>query len=103
MKGEQLKHPGKDLTRAAYFHFIFPFIVDAAITYGTVDKPAKIAGIKFPGRALKFLIAITFSGFPAGLAFIRFAVFSGKQKIDLPLHGGWNCAPSLLIAVDSFQ
>ena len=77
--------------------------MNAAVANRTVDKPAKVAAFKFPGRALFLLFGRTFFYSPAWFAAFPFAVNPGYQKIYLPLHSGRDCTPALFIAVDGLQ
>ena len=53
--GGHLKSTFENITGPADFHFFVPGAVNFTVTYGAIDKPAKISTLKFPGRALLFL------------------------------------------------
>ena len=103
IKGGRLKDPRKYLTGAANFHFVIPIFVNAAFANRTIDKPAKVSTLKFPGRTLFFLFGSTVFYSPAWFAAFAAVIDAGYQKIHLALDRRWYGAPALLIAVDCFQ
>jgi hypothetical protein len=52
-----LQKRAKNLTASADLHFFLPVLLDHAVTDGSIDKPAKVTGPKFPGRAAMFLFS----------------------------------------------
>ena len=88
----------------AKLDFFRPVDVCAAAADGAVDKPAKAAGIEFPGRTVQLENLRTFQDVPAGLGAGRRVVsFQIKQKKHLPLGMGRDAAPSLFIAAHRFD
>ena len=77
--------------------------MNVAVANRTVDKPAKVTTLKFPGRAPFLLFGSTVFYSPAWFAAFPSAVNPGYQKIHLPLHSGRDCTPALFIAVDGLQ
>ncbi len=70
----RLKNARKYLTGAANFHLVFPVFVNLTFANRTIDKPAKVSALKFPGRTLFLLFGRTvfyspawFSVFPAAI------------------------------------
>ena len=71
----RLKGAFEHVTGTADFHFVVPVFVNVAIANRTVDKPAEVAALKFPGRTPLFLIGRTVFQFPARFAAIRTIAF----------------------------
>jgi len=61
-----LKDGFHNFTRPAKLHFLFPVFMNITVANGATDKPAKIAGLKFPCRTLAFLLTRTRFYIPAG-------------------------------------
>ena len=99
----RLKQVRKYFTRTANLHLLFPVLAYRALTNGSVDKPAEISGLKFPGRTLFPLVARTFFYNPARL--FEFIVFPhpGDQEKHLPLHIGRHRPPALFVAANSLN
>jgi len=99
----RLKQVRKYFTSPANLHLLFPVLAYSALTNGSVDKPAEISGLKFPGRTLFPSVARTFFYNPARL--FEFIVFPhpGDQEKHLPLHVGRHRSPALFVAVDSLN
>ena len=84
----------------ADLHFIFQVLVCRTFALGTVEKPAEVAGLKFPGWAVFFVFA--FFVVPAVFPFGRFPLaLIDQQEIDLSLNMERYGSPPLLIALDS--
>ena len=99
----RLKQVRKYFTRPANFHLLFPVLAYRALTNGSVDKPAEISGLKFPGRTSFPLVARTFFYNPARLFEFIFLPHHGDQKKHLSLHIGRHRSPPLFVAVDSLN
>lgn len=87
----------------ASLHFFFPRFMNMAIADGPADKPAKIAGLEFPGRALFFLLGRTCFSIPARPPFTDVFLQSGNQKENLSFHMGRYGSPPLFIAVNGLD
>ncbi len=100
MAGLILKKVGKYFTRPANLHFFLPISLCTSLTDSSVYKPAKISGLKFPGRTFFLLLGGTFFYYPA--RFVAFTIFihPGDKEVHLPLHIGWYGSPCLFVAVD---
>ena len=72
----KLKEAGENFAGAADFHFVLPVLVNGALTNGAVDKPAKIAAFKLPGRTLLFSDRRAFFYPPARFAAVGTDVFA---------------------------
>ncbi len=99
----RLKQVRKYFTRQANLHLFFPVLAYRAFTNGSVDKPAEIAGLKFPGWTLFPLVARAFFYNPARLFEFIVLPHHGDQKKHLPLHIGRHRSPALFVAVDSLN
>ena len=97
-----LEHGYKHLTGATYLHLFFPVFLYRSFTNGSVNKPAKIAGRKFPGRAALLLFRRTLFDHPASLCALVFSRRPGYQKINLTLDMHRHRSPALLITVNGF-
>jgi hypothetical protein len=96
----RLKQVRKYFTSPANLHLLFPVLAYRALTNGSVDKPADISGLKFPGRTLFPLVARTFFYNPARLFEFIVLPHPGNQEKPLPLHVGRHRSPALFVAVD---
>ena len=99
----RLKQVRKYFTSPANLHLLFPVLAYRALTNGSVDKPAEISGLKFPGRTLFPLVARTFFYNPARLFEFIVLPHPGDQEKHLPLHVGRHRSPALFVAVDSLN
>jgi hypothetical protein len=97
------KNVVENLTGAADLHLLFPILLNAAVTDGTIDKPAKISAFKLPGRAFFLLLGSTFFYSPAWFFGVRVGGYPGNQEKHLSFHGRRNGTPTLFIAVNGFQ
>ena len=96
----RLKQVRKYFTRTANLHLLFPVLAYRALTNGSVDKPAEISGLKFPGRTLFPLVARTFFYNPARLFEFIVLPHPGDQEKHLPLRRRRNGPPPLFITVN---
>lgn len=83
-------------------HFFLPVFCGGAFAAGSTHKPAKVASLKFPGRAFFFTGA--FFQHPAILPFAA-CCFSliHRKKTKLPLYMNGNGAPPLLITLHRLE
>jgi hypothetical protein len=101
-RGAELLQKGlQNFTGTAFLHLFFQRATIRAITASTADKPAQVAALEFPGRALIFQVAILF--FPAGNGCLVFSFMVAKKKKDLPFYVTRNISPTLFVAVHSLQ
>jgi len=96
----RLKQIRKYFTRPANLHLFFPVLAHRALTNGSVDKPAEISGLKFPGRTLFPLVTRTFFYNPAGLFEFIVLPYHGDQEKHLPLRRRRNRPPALFVALN---
>jgi hypothetical protein len=92
----------KNLTRPTTLHFLFPVLANITTAIGSVNKPAELTCLKFPGRALFLGLWGTLFYNPARLSVFLISLYSGKQEKHLPLHMWGYISPTLLVAVNSF-
>jgi hypothetical protein len=78
-------------------------LLDPAIAYRTVNKPAKFAGLELPGRTHFSSLHRAIFHDPARFFAFEFSLKSGDQKKHLPFHVGRYRAPPLLVAVHSLK
>jgi len=74
-----------------------------ALTVGSVDKPAEISGLKFPGWACFSLVKRTILNNPAWFFELIVLAFPGDKEKHLPLNIGRHRSPALFVAVDSLK
>jgi hypothetical protein len=91
----------KNIALLAHFKFVMFTGILGAIAESSAKKPAKVATLKLPGRALLFQIAL-FS-VPAWGEDIVSAPLIDQQEIQLSLNMRWNRSPPLFITVNGFQ
>lgn len=93
----------KNLTLPAYFHFLLPTLLNLPMADCAANAPAKLSGLKFPGRTI-------FPGFfpalqqhPARLDFLMSILFQceKKQKLTFYMHG--NVPPPLFETLDGLD
>ena len=89
----------KNVTRPAYLHLFIPIFINSAVTNSSANKPTKFSGIKFPSRALFFLLWRAFFYGPAGLEFFGAPFHIGDQEQHLSLSMGRYESPVLFVAV----
>ena len=92
---------GEYFTRFANLHLLFPTLLYSPFANGSVYKPAKISGFKFPGGAPFLLVGGAFLDHPARFAVLTIPIRQRYQEIHLPFHSGWYGSPGLFVAVDS--
>lgn len=78
-----------------------PVLFYVAVADCTVDEPAEMSGIEFPGRTglLNFFGAL--ANVPADI--LTRVIFLGKQEEELTLHMNGNITPPLFIAAHCFK
>jgi len=91
------------LAGSTTLHFLAPIFVNASFANSTIDKPAKVTGIEFPGRTMGTPLRSTTHYFPAWLLPSGLSPQTRDKKIHLPLNMVWNGAPSLLVAVNGLD
>lgn len=86
----------------AYFYFLLPVRLGLSMADCAVDKPAEMAELEFPRRAI-------FAGFqgavphlPAGLALCIIFLLQSQKKQKLALDVGRDFPPSLFKALNCF-
>ncbi len=99
----RLKQVRKYFTSPANLHLLFPVLAYRALTNGSVDKPAEISGLKFPGRTLFPSVARTFFYNPARLFEFIVLPHPGDQEKHLPLHVGRHRSPALFVALNRLK
>jgi hypothetical protein len=77
--------------------------VNAAVTDGAIDKPAKISAFKLPGWTLFLLFGSTFFYSPAWFVGVWVAGYPRNHEKHLSFHRRRNGTPTLFIAVNGFQ
>jgi len=102
-RGGQLKNSGEHLAGAADLHLVLPILVNAAVANRTIDKPAQVPALEFPGGTLLFLSGRTAFYAPTRLAGSAVVIDPRHQKIHLALHSRRYGAPALFIAVNCLQ
>ena len=78
-----------------------PVFLGLLVADRTVDKPAEVAGVEFPGGAVFFLFWRTSDDVPTVLVFEPY--FFGEEKEKLSFHMRGDCPPPLFIAADSLK
>jgi len=78
----------KQLAIPAYLHLFNQIPLYSSFTDGSVDKPAQMAGLKFPRRTPFLEFGGTPFYSPARLMPFIGPLFHREQKKDLPLHIG---------------
>jgi hypothetical protein len=92
---------GKYFAGFANLHLLLPTLLYFPFADGSLNKPAKISGFKFPGRAPLLLVGGTFPDHPARFTVPAIFIHQRDQKIHLPFHSGRYGSPGLLVAVNS--
>jgi hypothetical protein len=67
----------KNLTRPTTLHFLCPVLASITAANGSVNKPAELTCLKFPGRALFLGLRGTFFYNPARLSAFLISLHSG--------------------------
>jgi len=92
----------KHLAIPTYPHLFNPIPLYGSLTDGSVDKPAQMAGLKFPRRTPFLPFEGTPFYSPARLMPFIGPLFHREQKKDLPLRMGGHRSPSLLVTMHGF-
>jgi hypothetical protein len=94
-----LQVSGKDRTSPASLHFSAPAFLNLPPAVGTADKPAKMSGLKLPGRTVFPPGGRASLNLPARAGSFAAARFHGRQEKNLPFDVCGDLAPSLLEAL----
>jgi hypothetical protein len=96
-----IQHVGKYLTGFANLHLFLPTPLYSPCANGSVNKPAKISGFKFPGWTPFLLVGRAFLDHPAWFAAFAILTHQRNKEIHLSFNRGRYGSPDLLVAVDS--
>ena len=94
-----LEHPAPP----AYVHFTAPAASRIPLAEGSIDKPAKMTRIEFPGGAAPASLRGAVPDIPAGLDPFRLSLMKREQKKHLPLDMHGNLTPPLFEALDRLE
>ncbi len=97
------KHLSEDLALPAYFHLRLPPLSYLALTDRPTNKPAKMAGVKFPCRTVSPGLHRTLPDHPTATLLVMRKVLKDQQKKDLALNVDGNIPPSLLKTLNGFE
>jgi len=93
----------KDLALSADFDLLFPVLLNSTLANGAVNKPAQVAHLELPCRALGPQFKGTIFLDPAGLLIFRASIDPGEYEIDLPLRMNRDGPPSLLVTMNGLD
>jgi hypothetical protein len=96
MRGEYLAFP-------AYFHFFGPAFLSFSLAYRTVDEPAEMSHMKFPGWTGLPGLGRAAANIPAGTDLLTTPSSQGLQKEQLALHVDRHFPPTLLKALHGLK
>jgi hypothetical protein len=94
---------GKNLTFPAYRHFFAPAFLNLPMTYRTVDKPAEVPHIEFPGGTGLAGWKRTAPNIPAEMGFFAPSSLEGLQKKHLTLDVHRNFPPTLFKTLNRLE
>jgi len=94
---------GKNFTFPAYLHFFAPAFLSLPLTYPTVDKPAEVPHIEFPGGTGLAGWKRAGPNIPAGTGIFPFSSLKGSQKEHLTLDVHRNFPPTLFKTLNRLE
>ena len=97
-----LEQVRKYFTGTTDLHLLLPVLLGLALADSTVDEPAKLAGLKLPGRAMFAALGRAFFDGPAGFEVFLVNSGPGKKEEYLTFNMGRYFSPALLVTMDSF-
>jgi hypothetical protein len=84
-------------------HLLFPAFLRLSFTDRSIDEPAEMPELKFPGRTPASLLSRTFSHIPAAELRSTRRIVVSKKKQHLPFDVYGNFSPALFKALHSFK
>jgi hypothetical protein len=94
---------GKNLAFPAYFHFFGPAFLSLSLAYRTVDEPAEMSHMKFPGWTGLPGLGRAAANIPAGTNVFPTPFLESPQKKHLALDVHRHFPPTLFKALNGLK
>ena len=93
----------KDFTLPTHLHFLAPAFLSLPLTYRTVDKPAEVPHIEFPGGTGLAGWKRAGPNIPAGTGVFPSSSLQGSQEENLPLDVHRDVPPALFKTLNGLE
>ena len=97
------QHGSEHFALPAYLHLFLPVLLHLTLTDRPINKPAKVANLKFPCRAILLSLRGTLSYHPTGLVLLTRGLLLGQKKEHLTFSMHRDISPTLLKALYGFK
>ena len=97
------QHASEYLALSAYLHLLLPAFLNLPLTDRAVDKPAKVANLKFPCRTILFNLRGALPYHPTAIDLLMRGLLQGQKKQELALSMHGDIPPPLLKTLHGFK